>query len=141
MPDTITQNVMEIDRRSNLSYEDFRRDYLFPHKPVVLSGALDKWAAMTKWTPDYFKKKYGSMKLTIDGKDYSMAEFVDLVDSSTDEKPAPYLRNAIIDRFLPELLPDIQPLPSYFSPNWLTGPLSQLLRSRLHDGSQEAGTC
>ena len=67
MSDTIKQNVMEIDRRSNLSYEDFRRDYLFPHKPVVLSGALDKWAAMTKWTPDYFKKKYGSMKLTIDG--------------------------------------------------------------------------
>ena len=130
MADAIKQNVVEIDRRNGLPYEEFARDYLFPHKPVVISGALDKWPAMNKWSPDFFKNKYGSMKLTIDKKDYSMADFIDLVNASTDEKPAPYLRNAIIDRFLPELLADIQPLPSYFSPNWLTGPLSQLLRSR-----------
>ncbi|MGA2845983.1 MAG: cupin-like domain-containing protein [Candidatus Acidiferrales bacterium] len=137
MADTVKQNVVEIERRDNLPYQEFAQDYLFPHKPVVISGALDKWPAMTKWSPDYFKKKYGAMKLTIDKIDYSMADFIDLVNSSTDENPAPYLRNAIIDRFLPELLADVQPLPSYFSPNWLTGPLSQLLRSRLHDGSQE----
>jgi hypothetical protein len=47
------------------------------------------------------------------------------------------LRNEIIDQFLPELLRDIEPLPSYFSPNWLGGPLSRALRSRLHNGSPE----
>jgi hypothetical protein len=51
--------------------------------------------------------------------------------------PAPYLRNAIIEQFLPELLPNIQPLPEYFSPNWLDGPFSQIMLSRLHRGSAE----
>src|ERR1700720_3773189 len=88
MADTIKQGTVEIERRNNLSYEDFKRDYLFPHKPVVLIGATNKWPAMTKWTPDYFKNKYGAMKLTIDGKEYSMADYIDLVNSSTDEKPA-----------------------------------------------------
>ena len=55
MADTIKQNVVEIERRKDLPYEEFACDYLFPHKPVVISGALDKWPAMTKWSPDFFK--------------------------------------------------------------------------------------
>jgi hypothetical protein len=66
-----------------------------------------------------------------------MSDFIDLVVNSTDAKPAPYLRNEIIDRFLPQLLPDIAPLPEYFSPNWLEGPFSKILYSRLHGGSAE----
>jgi histone arginine demethylase JMJD6 len=129
--------VVEIDRRHKLPYEDFVHEYLFPNKPVVLSGALDSWGALAKWTPGYFKTKYGSMDLAIDGQDYTMAEFIDRVNSSSPENPAPYLRNAIVEELLPELLPDIQPLPGYYSPNWLDGRFSHPLRSRLHNGSPE----
>jgi hypothetical protein len=129
--------VVDIDRRHKLPYEDFAHEYLFPNKPVILSGALEGWQAVANWTPDYFKDKYGSMNLSIDGKDYTMAEFIDRVNSSTPENPAPYLRNAIVDQLLPELLSDIEPLPSYFFPNWLDGRFSHALRSRLHSGSPE----
>ena len=91
--------VVEIDRRHKLSYVDFVHEYLRPGKPVVLSGALDGWVAVDKWSPEYFKTKYGSMKLSIDGKDYSMAEFIDRVNSSSLANPAPYLRNAVVDEF------------------------------------------
>jgi hypothetical protein len=129
--------VVEIDRRHKLSYIDFVHEYLLPGKPVVLSGALDGWAAVDKWSPEYFKTKYGSMKLSIDGNDYSMAEFIERVNSSSPANPAPYLRNAIVDELLPDLLPDIEPLPHYFFPNWLDGRFSHPLRSRLHNGSPE----
>jgi hypothetical protein len=128
--------VVEIDRRHNLPYEDFAREYLFPNKPVILSGALEGWRAVAHWTPEYFRNTYGAMKLSIDGKDYTMADFIDRVNSSTPETPAPYLRNAVIDQLLPELLSDIQPLPGYFFPNWLDGKFSNPLRW-LHNGSPE----
>jgi hypothetical protein len=127
----------EIDRRHRLPYEVFAREYLFPNKPVILTGALDGWQALGNWTPEYFRENYGYMDLCIDGQNYTMGEFIDRVNCSSPENPAPYLRNAIIDQFLPELLSDINPLPSYFFPNWLDGRFSGALRSRLHNGSPE----
>jgi hypothetical protein len=103
---------------------------------VVISGALDQWKAMN-WTPEYFRNNFPDHPVSVDRQNYRMADFIELVINSSEENPAPYLRNAIIDRFLPRLLPDVHPLPEYFSPNWLVGPLSQMLRSRLHGGSEE----
>jgi len=131
------QVVVEIDRRHRLPYEEFAREYLFPNKPVILTGALESWAALVNWTPEYFGQNYAYMDVCIDEKNYTMADFIDRVNSSSPENPAPYLRNAIIDQFLPELLADIAPLPSYFFPNWLDGRFSKVLRSRLHNGSPE----
>jgi histone arginine demethylase JMJD6 len=129
-------NGRGVERRHKLPYSEFVRDFLEPHRPVVISGALEVWKAMS-WTPEYFQKKFPEKQFTIDNQGFRMAEFIDLVKNSSPETPAPYLRNAIIERFLPELLPDIQPLPEYFSPNWLDGPFSQILLSRLHRGSAE----
>ena len=134
MPQTI---VATIDRRHQLSYEEFAEEYLFPGRPVIITGAIDTWGALDKWTPDYFKNKYGAMSLRIDRESYVMRDFINRVVSSSPVNPAPYLRNEIIERFLPDLLADISPLPAYFFPNWLDGKLSRILRSRLHNGSPE----
>src|ERR1700730_11150954 len=90
------QVVVEIDRRHRLPYEAFAREYLFPNKPVILTGALEGWAALGNWTPEYFGQNYGYMDLCIDEKNYTMADFIDRVNSSSPENPAPYLRNANI---------------------------------------------
>lgn len=129
--------ALDIDRRHNLSCEEFSREYLYPRKPVIITDALTQWAAIHEWTPEFFATKFASVRVRIDGKSYSMADFIADVVSSSPEAPAPYLRNQMIGEFLPELLQDIQPLPPYFSPNWLEGPLSRALRSRLHGGSPE----
>lgn len=127
----------QIDQREKLSYDEFKREYLLPFKPVVINGGLNSWRALSTWTPSYFKTKFGSKIVKIDGQEYTMADFINLVLSSTDSKPAPYLRNEIINWFLPDLSADIDPLPNYFAPNWLDGPLSKMLHSRLHRGSPE----
>ena len=53
------------------------------------------------------------------GVEFTMAAFIDEVMQSTEENPAPYFRNQILYDLFPSLKEDIQPLPSYFQPNWL----------------------
>ena len=123
----------QIDYRANLSYETFANEYLFPNKPVVITDALRSWKALTRWTPEFFRREFGEMKFTINedlrqkasyegnvgGSEYTMARFIDRVLESTDDNPAPYFRNRVLNELFPSLMEDIQPLPEYFLPNWL----------------------
>ncbi len=141
-----------IERRYRPSRAEFAKDFLYPRRPVVITGALEHWTARVRWTPDFFKLRYGSRPLHVenqpytlggflpgkaDGKPLTLGEFIDLVLASTESNPAPYLRNVHIEQFLPELNADLQPLPDYFHPNWLAGPLTRPLDSRLHGGRFE----
>jgi len=122
----------EIERRSNLSYEQFAREYMYPLKPVIVTDAMKNWKAMGRWTPEFFKKEFPDMKFSIKGAEYgqagykenaatefTMSSFIDRVMASTDENPAPYFRNRILYDVFPSLKSEIEPLPEYFSPNWL----------------------
>jgi len=141
-----------IARQHKPSYGEFTNEFLLPRKPVVLTGALDHWKALTKWTPEFFKQKYGTVPLQVNGQPYTLGgfipkredgreltidEFIGMVMNSSDENPAPYLRNVHLEKFLPELMEDVSPLPEYFSPNWLQGPFTKPLNSRLHGGNCE----
>jgi hypothetical protein len=141
-----------IERRHKPSYSEFAQEFLYPHKAVVITGALERWNALSRWTPQFFKETFGSIPLKVDGQQYTLggffpvkddgrpytiAEFIDLVLASNDEHPAPYLRNVHLEKFLPELCADVSPMPEYLSPNWLEGPFTQLLESRLHGGRCE----
>ena len=39
----------EIDRRAGLSRDEFRREYLYPGKPVVITDAIENWKARSAW--------------------------------------------------------------------------------------------
>ncbi len=122
----------EIERRSNLSYDEFAGKYLFANKPVIVTDALRQWKALSRWTPEFFQKEFGDMKFTISdtevgqqgyknggGREFVMSQFIDQVLASTEENPAPYFRNKILYELFPSLKQDIQPFPEYFLPNWL----------------------
>jgi hypothetical protein len=123
----------QIERRNNLSYEEFAREYLYPMKPVVVTDALRGWRALGRWTPEFFRQEFGDMKFMINeepnqkadykgnegGTEYTMARFIDRVLESTDESPAPYFRNRVLYDLFPSLRQDIEPLPEYLFPNWL----------------------
>ena len=126
----------EIDHREKLSYEEFAKEYLYANKPVVITDALRDWKALSRWSPEFFKREFGDMKFTLsenskgkaeykgqgDGTEaveYTMARFIDRVLASTEQDPAPYFRNQILYDLFPSLKQDIEPLPEYFLPNWL----------------------
>ncbi|MCC7373364.1 MAG: cupin-like domain-containing protein [Verrucomicrobiales bacterium] len=114
-----------VDRRRNLSVEEFRAEYLFKHRPVVIEGAMDHWRAMKEWSPDYFRRRFPDVEVSItdrNGKSakYRMDDLMDRVERSDEGHPAPYLRNEVIERTFPSLLEDFSPLPPYLRPNWLS---------------------
>jgi hypothetical protein len=123
----------EIERRENVSYEQFAKEHLYPLKPVIITDMMKNWTALKEWTPEFFKKNFASMTFKLEEKakgykangdgastvEYTMDRFIDRVLSSTDENPAPYLRNIELYKLFPSLKNDIEPLPEYFQPNWL----------------------
>lgn len=116
-----------IERRSNLSYQEFVRDYRLPRKPVIITDGLQRWPALTKWTPEYFKRAYGDKIITVAGAKMSLSDYVDAVLASTDEKPSPYLSGFLVRDYFPEVAGDILPDLKYTLPD--------RLRSRFMVGS------
>jgi histone arginine demethylase JMJD6 len=125
--------TFQIERREKLSYEEFAVNYLYRLRPVIITDALRGWKAIGRWTPEFFKREFGNMKICF-GEDLkakvgyktdcapidcTMESFIDRVLLSTPENPAPYFRNQILYDLFPSLKEDIQPLPEYFEPNWL----------------------
>ena len=124
MADTAaTAQQTTIDVCDRLSYREFVADYLRPNRPVVVTGAIDAWTALERWTPDFFRDHYGDRSAEID--DLTIGELVDLVEAAEHDAATdlPYLRNYSIDRHAPELRSDIEPMPTYLQPNWLASPL------------------
>lgn len=77
------------------SFDEFVRNYYSKHLPVVLTGAVDHWPALRKWTPQYLRDTFGDRQIEVqfgrDGdpqyernsgrhkKKMLMREFVDMV--------------------------------------------------------------
>jgi hypothetical protein len=110
-----------IERRHRLPYAEFEHAYLRRRRPVVLTGCMDDWPALAKWTPEFLRQKYGSVPVTVEGRTQPLGEFLDRVLASTPEQPAPYLKDAMVRRLSPELMRDIEPFVEYSFPNWLQG--------------------
>src|SRR5260370_39552950 len=101
----------QMERRNRPPYSEFAKRYLYPRKPVVITGALDRWKARSRWPPEFFKQRYGEVPLLAEGQPYTLGGFlphkddrrpftmgalIDLVLASTEEETAPYLRSVHI---------------------------------------------
>ncbi len=125
---SVAKNSTEqIDRREKLSRKEFLHEYVLKNRPVILMDAAAGWKAITKWTPAFFKEKYGSMRVPvferkrgITQKDsVLLGDYVDEITSSTYSNRAKYLFSLKIPKQFPELLSDLEPRPTYWDPNWL----------------------
>lgn len=101
--------VMKIDRHKNLSQEDLINEYVSKRKPVILTEAASQWKAIGKWTPEFFKSKYGHIERSVNGKIIKMADQIDMLFNSTVENPAPYPYNFNMENIFPELISDTLP--------------------------------
>jgi histone arginine demethylase JMJD6 len=118
-----TTGTIEVQRRGNLPHKSFVAEHLARSRPVILTDAISHWRALKQWTPKFFAERYGDVTVTIDDRSYAMADFIDQVLHSEQGGPAPYLRNHLIEKNLPELLLDIMPLPQCTRPNWFESSL------------------
>lgn len=126
-PVTRTCGVSRIALQA-LPNQAFLQQYLWPRKPVILSGATKEWPALASWTPEFFHAQYGSKTIVVRhrNKRYQtkLSEFIhytrrcgELHHDGSDLEPL-YLRNITVANVFPELLPDFS-VPECFLPNWL----------------------
>lgn len=121
-PEIIMNN--QVERHADLSSAEFAETYLYPHKPVVITDALRGCRALSRWSPEFFRKEFGDMGFSIDdGKrgtvEFTMSSFIGRVLASDESNPAPYFQNQVFHEMFPTLKQDIEPLPGYFCPNWM----------------------
>ena len=58
-------HVTPIERVESISPQDFRKHYLLPKKPIIITSLAKEWPAYTKWTWDYFKSLIGSVEVGV----------------------------------------------------------------------------
>jgi Cupin-like domain len=122
-----------IDRRHHLSRDEFLRDYYSTNRPVIITGMMNDWPAMEKWSLDYFSAHFGDREVEvqmgrtasenyeIDHKDFvRRARFGDFLESTrtAGETNDFYLtaQNCLVNRdLLPELWDDIVHIPEYLA--------------------------
>ena len=83
--------------RSGLTKRQFVTEYVNTLTPVIVTDGFDHWAARTRWSVSFFRERYGSRLVEVDGVPYSLSELIDRVERSTPAVPAPYLRNVLIE--------------------------------------------
>ncbi len=111
--------LLQIDRRTGLTREEFTENYLKPHKPVVFTDVSKDWAAPKKWTFEYLKTNHGHLDVPVidpnfhkPGPNYMKAgitmKFGDYLEMIQKDEPAPYrifLWNIMEN--IPELAEDV----------------------------------
>jgi histone arginine demethylase JMJD6 len=111
---------MDIIRRDNITYEEFIEEHYKPGIPLVFTKAAKVWKANGLFSPDWFRENYPDRKTDVRGTTYTIKQVMDMVEASTEDKPAPYPMIFDIPSTIPELMPLLDPLDlNYASPNWL----------------------
>ena len=54
--------ISSIERRSNLSFDEFVKEYASIGKPVIITDVVKNWKASAKWNFNFFREKYGQIK-------------------------------------------------------------------------------
>lgn len=60
-------NGMAVDERTTISPEDFLEHFYARMRPLILRGAIAHWPAVSKWTPEYLKRRVGSAEIEFQG--------------------------------------------------------------------------
>jgi ribosomal protein L16 Arg81 hydroxylase len=120
-----------VDRKHKLSREVFLRDYYTTNRPVIIQGAMENWAAINKWSPDWLKQHFGERVIEVQAnrnadrlyeinmekhrKQLLLGDFVDLItrNESTNDVYMTANNGSKNMEALKELWDDIDMLPEY----------------------------
>lgn len=120
-----------VARRTGLGYEEFRRQFLLPRLPVVLTDAAAAWPIHGRGTPGHFRGVHGGRRVRVLGEDCALADLIARLEQSSPDKPGPYPCKFEIAKELRELLPEVSPRLELSLPDRQT---NALVPQRLFDG-------
>jgi len=57
--------MKRVERIAKIDTQTFIAQYISAGRPVIVTDAMDEWPAMTKWTPTYFRERFGNLNTQI----------------------------------------------------------------------------
>jgi lysine-specific demethylase 8 len=110
--------LTEIPRVERLSDDEFVRNYLRKHQPVVYSGGANQWPATKKWSFDFFRKQDSDFTVTLEEgnvmqeattfRNISFRSYLDEIESPNRENGrVAYLSVFNIFQHFPDLADDV----------------------------------
>ena len=107
------KSTFEVPRVERPSRREFEERFLFPQRPVIISGAMEGWPARERWTNDYLTEKVGARnvrpiypkKRLINTPPMKLAEYIDLLAGGAISDGQLYAAAMDIRTTLPELGP------------------------------------
>jgi hypothetical protein len=122
----------QIERRHRLPREEFFLNYYLCNRPVLITGMIDSWPALTKWNMDYLRMTYGDRTIQVQSertpsrryeieRKYRMMRFDEFI-AAIDGGPSNELYmtandNNFNQQALEELWQDIVQIPEYLNGN------------------------
>ena len=76
-----------IDRRSNLTLEEFRSAYEIPNVPVIITDVVENWQAYRTWDTDYLRRAFGSSPVIVGDAPMSFDAYMTYCEQQHDEAP------------------------------------------------------
>ncbi len=127
-------NFGVIERKYKLTREAFLNDYYTTNRPVIIQGAMDNWAARSKWNPAWLKENFGNRVVEVQANRNSdrlyeinmqqfkrqvlFSDYVDMItgNESTNDFYMTASNTSKNMEALKELWDDIDMLPEYLDP-------------------------
>eukprot|EP01116_Phalansterium_solitarium_P024701 TRINITY_DN9122_c0_g1_i1.p1 TRINITY_DN9122_c0_g1~~TRINITY_DN9122_c0_g1_i1.p1 ORF type:complete len:544 (-),score=183.17 TRINITY_DN9122_c0_g1_i1:210-1841(-) len=107
---THTENI---DRRSNLSLEEFIAEYEQPNRPVIITDAIASWPALTTWSKDSLLERYADVAFRAEAVDIKLCDYFLYADRTREESPL-YLFDKAFAEHAPQLATEYK-VPAYFA--------------------------
>ncbi|MSR31189.1 MAG: cupin-like domain-containing protein [Gemmataceae bacterium] len=125
----------QVPHVSKPSRQQFLDQFYSQNRPVVIEGVMNDWPAMTRWTPDYFKSRFGDRVVEVQAnrasdanyeansvkhkKEMPFGEYVDIVEAigSSNDYYITANNDGKNKENLKELWEDIILFPDYLSEN------------------------
>ncbi|KND00751.1 uncharacterized protein SPPG_03865 [Spizellomyces punctatus DAOM BR117] len=76
-----------IDRRSDLTYETFMKEYGTPNRPVIITDVVTKWPAYGKWSTEYLLEHCGDKIFRAESVDIPFRDYVTYAEQCNEEAP------------------------------------------------------
>ena len=129
----------QIDRRSNLSRQEFLEKYYITGTPVIITDIMQNWRAMSLWTPQYLQEHFGDLEVEIQANRNAdpryeinseqhkymlrMSDYVDRVVNGGETNDYYMVANnhRVNNQVLKAVFDDIEIFPDYLDPNLAEG--------------------
>ncbi len=61
----LSPKFSRIDRVETIEPQDFLENYYATNTPLIMTGMMKNWRALSKWTPQYFAEHFGDVRVSV----------------------------------------------------------------------------